>query len=233
MSFQDFVSTDVALEKYALTRRDEEIVDYGQIQPILPSDVLMRSLKFDLQHHPQILSEYALCERIIYPILREVWMRHAKLEIWSHIPIQVDEDLSGVPDYLIARKSPRGFQRLEIPILAIVEAKREDFITGWGQCLAAMVAARKLNSELELLPIIYGMVTSGRIWEFGQLENQVVTIHPINLSLAQLELLLGVLDYLFAECEAQLEKIEYREQEFPPTAQTSDCTQTISMENKK
>ena len=160
-------------------------------------------------------------------------MRHAKLEIWSHIPIQVDEELSGVPDYLIARKSPRGFQRLEIPILAIVEAKREDFITGWGQCLAAMVAARKLNSELELLPVIYGMVTSGRIWEFGQLENQVVTIHPINLSLAQLELLLGVLDYLFAECEAQLEKIEYREQELPPTAQESACTQTISMENKK
>ena len=65
MSFQDFVSTDVALEKYALTRRDEEIVDYGQIQPILPSDVLMRSLKFDLQHHPQILSEYALWLRAV------------------------------------------------------------------------------------------------------------------------------------------------------------------------
>ncbi len=208
MSFQDFVSTDVALEKYELIRRDEEMVDYGQIQPISPSDVLIRSLEFDLQHHPQILSEHALCERIIYPILREVWMRHEKLEVWSHIPIQVDEELSGVPDYLIARKSPRGFQRLEIPLLAIVEAKREDFITGWGQCLAAMVAAQKLNSELELLPVIYGIVTTGRIWEIGKLENQVVTIHPFNLSLTQLELLLGVLDYLFVECEAQLEKIE-------------------------
>ena len=30
MSFQDFVSKDVALEKYDLTRRDEEIVDYIQ-----------------------------------------------------------------------------------------------------------------------------------------------------------------------------------------------------------
>jgi len=81
MSFQDFVSTDVALEKYDLTRMDEEIVDYNQIQPILPSDILTRSLEFDLKHHPQILSEHALCERIIYPILREIWKRHSKLEV--------------------------------------------------------------------------------------------------------------------------------------------------------
>jgi len=86
--------------------------------------------------------------------LRETWKRHSQLEVWSHIPIQVDEVLSGVPDYLIARKSPRGFQHLEIPLLAIVEAKREDFITGWGQCLAAMVAAQKLNSGIEPSPVI-------------------------------------------------------------------------------
>jgi len=58
----------------------------------------------------------------------------------------------------------------------------------------------------EPLPVIYGMVTTGRIWELGKLENKVVTIHPFNLSLTQLNLLLGVLDYLFVECEAQLEK---------------------------
>jgi len=71
MSFQDFVSTDVALGKYDLIRKDEEIVDYAGIQPILPSDSLMDSLEFDLKHHPQILSKHALCEQIIYPILRE------------------------------------------------------------------------------------------------------------------------------------------------------------------
>jgi hypothetical protein len=41
--------------------------------------------------------------------------------------------------------------------------------------------------------------------------NHIVTIHPFNLSLTQIDLLLGVLDYLFAECEAQLEKIEIGE----------------------
>ena len=69
-----------------------------------------------------------------------------------------------------------------------------------------MVAAQKLNSGIEPLPVIYGMVTTGRIWEIGKLENQIVMIHPFNLSLTQLDLLLGVLDYLFVECEAQLEK---------------------------
>ncbi|MBM3238411.1 hypothetical protein FJZ31_19130 [Candidatus Poribacteria bacterium] len=47
MSFQDFVSTDIALEKYDLTRRDEEIVDYNQIQPILPSDILKYAYRSD------------------------------------------------------------------------------------------------------------------------------------------------------------------------------------------
>ena len=209
MGFQDFVSTDVALEKYDLIRRDEEIIDYNQIQPIPPGNGLVESLEFDLQYHPGILSKYALCERIIYPILREAWKRHPKLEVWSHIPIQVDEDLSGVPDYLIGRKSPRGFQRLEIPLLAIVEAKKEDYVTGWGQCLAAMVAAQKLNSDIEPLPIVYGMVTTGRGWEIGQLSDQTVTIQPFNLSFTQLSLLLGVLDHVFAECEAQLDKIDF------------------------
>jgi hypothetical protein len=54
-------------------------------------------------------------------------------------------------------------------------------------------------------------VTTGRIWELGKLENKVVMIHPLNLSLTQLDLLLGVLDYIFVECEAQLEKIEIGE----------------------
>ena len=55
MSFQDFASTDDVIKKYDLIRRDEEFVDYHQIQPISPSEILAGSLKFDLQHHPQIL----------------------------------------------------------------------------------------------------------------------------------------------------------------------------------
>ena len=206
MSFQDFASTDDVLEKYDLIMRDETFVDYKQIQPISPSEILMHNLEFDLQHH-RSLSEYALCERIIYPVLREPWMRHSKLIVWSHTSIHADEELSGVPDYLIARKSPRGFQRIEFPLLAVIEAKKENFVSGWGQCLAVMVAAQKLNGGIKPLPVIYGLVTTGRIWEIGKLDGQIATIQPINLSLAQLDLLLGVLDYLFAQCEAQLENM--------------------------
>ena len=206
MGFQDFTSTDVAVRKYDLVLKEEEMLDYKQIPGVSPNEVVMELLRFDLR---RTLSEYALCERIIYPLLREAWRKHPeKLEVWSHIPIQVDSDLSGTPDYIVARKSPRGLTELEIPLLAIVEAKKENFATGWGQCLAAMVAAQKLNSGLEPLPVIYGLVTTGRIWEIGKLDGQIVTIHPLNLSLTQIELLLGALDYVFAECEAQLEKID-------------------------
>ena len=193
MSFQAFASTDDVIKKYDLIRRDEEFVDYHKIQPISPSEILVGSLEFDLQHHPQILSEYALCERLIYPILREPWMRHSKLEVWSHVSIEADEELSGVPDYLVGRKSPIGLQQLEFPLLGVVEAKKENFVSGWGQCLATMVAAQKLNGGIDPPPVIYGLVTTGRIWEIGKLDRQIATIQPINLSLAQLDLLLGVL----------------------------------------
>ena len=64
-----------------------------------------------------------------------------------------------------------------------------------------------LKSDLAMGARSYGLVTTGRIWEIGKLDGQIATIQPINLSLAQLDLLLGVLDYLFAQCEAQLENM--------------------------
>lgn len=45
-------------------------------------------------------SEDAICENLIYPVLKEVWKTYrSKLTLWSHETLAYDEDLSGVPDY--------------------------------------------------------------------------------------------------------------------------------------
>lgn len=207
MSFQNFTSPDMVAKKYQLFLRQEEPFDYDGISPIPPGTRLKQVLDFELRHQPRNLSEHALCESLIYPLLQETWMRHPRLQLWSHVSIQADEDLTGVPDYLIARKSPRGLGEIEIPLLSVIEAKKENFLEGWGQCLAGMVAAQKLNSGLASAPTIYGIVTSGKTWEFAQLTDTEVKIHPFGLSLRQTDVLLGILDYVFACCEAQLEGI--------------------------
>jgi len=204
MSFQNFISPDAVAKKYQLILRQEEPFDYDRISPIQPDIRLKQVLDFEIRHQPRNLSEHALCESLIYPLLREIWMRHPRLQVWSHVSIHADEDLSGIPDYLIAGKSPQGLGEVEMPLLSVIEAKKENFTEGWGQCLAGMVAAQKLNAGLTSLSNIYGIVTTGKTWEFGQLTDFEVKIHPFALSLRQTDVLLGVLDYLFACCEAQI-----------------------------
>jgi hypothetical protein len=207
MSFKNFTSPDLVAEKYNLILTREEPFDYKTVSSIQPPAVLQQDLEFELRHHPYSMNEQTLCEGLIYPLLREVWKHHLSLQIWSHITLQVDDELVGIPDYLVSKKSPRGLTKLEIPLVAVIEAKQENFAAGWGQCLAGLVAAQKLNSGLNPQPSLYGIVTTGKSWEFGQLEGNEVKIHPFSLSLAQLEVLLGALDYILGRCEAQLASV--------------------------
>jgi hypothetical protein len=51
---------------------------------------------------------------------------------------------------------------------------------------------------------VYGIVTTGLIWEFGQLEGNVFTRDTLSYSIAMPEQIFGILDHLFSACEAQL-----------------------------
>ncbi len=107
---------------------------------------------------------------------------------------RVDGTLSGTPDYMVSRKSNLGKTILESPLVLVVEAKRNDFEQGWGQCLAELVAADRLNSQA--CPV-YGIVTDGKLWEFGRLYNQVFTKNSASYTITDLEKLFCVLNGLF------------------------------------
>jgi hypothetical protein len=45
-------------------------------------------------------SEIAICENIIYPVLKEVWKNYrSNFILWSHQTLVYNENLSGIPDY--------------------------------------------------------------------------------------------------------------------------------------
>jgi hypothetical protein len=76
----------------------------------------------------------------------------------------------------------------------LVEAKRGEIEFGLGQCVAEMIAAQLYNNRQgQMIPIIYGCVTSGRLWQFLKLEGDNVTIDPDNYPLMPIHKVLGIL----------------------------------------
>ncbi|MDJ0557045.1 MAG: hypothetical protein QNJ68_21900 [Microcoleaceae cyanobacterium MO_207.B10] len=160
-------------------------------------------LDFLLSHGAVYSSEFAICENLIYPILKEVWKSYYdQLMLWSHETLIYDEKLSGQPDYIVAELSPLGRIIFDKPYFLVVEAKQDKFEEGWGQCLAELVAVQKINNDLE--QTIFGIVSNGKFWEFGKLKRDVFTRNIISYTLGDLERLFAVVNYVFQQCLLQL-----------------------------
>lgn len=206
MSFRDFKSVGSVLREYPLDYRQ------GELFPDERRDVpqyLLDNFRFSLARRSADESEAFYTENFVYPLLQLVWRNHPRLQVWSHRPLVVTERLSGEPDYLVS-PVPEGVsdRLIRNPLLAVVEAKRQDFDEGWGQCLAAMLASQTLNGNAPVT--VYGIVSTGLLWEFGQLNGQRFTRHTSAYGLNDPALVHGMIDKLFAECEAQLPRL-------PPT----------------
>ena len=118
-------------------------------------------------------SEGAIREYVISPILREAWRRYADhFLLWVERAISYDKELSGVPDYIISRRSERGKIFFESPHIAVVEAKKDDFIGGWSQCALEMIAISKINNDKN---VVFGVVTNGDTWEIASLSDDIFT----------------------------------------------------------
>ncbi|MBU7585006.1 MAG: hypothetical protein KAF91_19215 [Nostoc sp. TH1S01] len=150
-------------------------------------------------------SEIAICENIIYPVLKEVWKYYrSKFLIWSHQTLIYDQNLCGVPDYILAKRSPLGTVVFDKPYFILVEAKKEsDFTEGWGQCLAEMLAVQRINNEPE--NTIFGIVTNGAMWQFGKLDLDIFTQNKTFYTIQGLEQLFAAVNYVFKQCELQLD----------------------------
>jgi hypothetical protein len=151
-------------------------------------------------------SEFAICENLIYPVLKEVWKRYSsKFILWSHQSLNYDEKLSGFPEYILAKRSPLGKVVFDKPYFILVEAKQDNFEAGWAQCLAEMIAAGRLNNELQIT--IFGIVSNGGLWQFGKLEGNSFTRNIAPYTIYELEKLFAAVNFVFQQCESQLNNL--------------------------
>jgi len=200
MPFTNYAAIgDVALA-YQIALGDEKFLTLRE-RPI--SHILREELAFAENHANFRNSEVSVCENLIYPILKEVWKSYLQdLMLWSHEPLHYDADLSGIPDYFVSRRSSLGRWGAEPPYVIVIEAKRDDFERGWAQCLAALLAAQKLNNLPELT--LYGITTNGRQWEFGKLEGSTFLRDIRVFSWSHIEEVCAALHYVFEQCQAQV-----------------------------
>ena len=103
--------------------------------------------------------------------------------------------MNGVPDYFISTRSELGKTVVGSPLILLVEAKKNDFEQGWGQCLAELVAAQKINDDAAFP--VYGIVTDGTLWQFGRLIGDTFTQNRTDFALANLPILFGAVDSVF------------------------------------
>jgi hypothetical protein len=193
MAYADF-DLRTAVQKFELTTI-ENIDLFAGVEPIEPSDSVTGFLAEFSPYAMGINSEQARREFIISPILTEA-KRRSKVEI-SLLPgvtLSVDPSrgLTGSCDYLIARSTELYY--VKAPIIAVVEAKREDLIAGLGQCVAEMVAIQLFNErDGTPLPVVYGCVTSGTHWRFLRLIGRDLNIDRPEYYLRDAAKILGIL----------------------------------------
>lgn len=203
MSFSDYQSLGETLKEFQITYTEAHFIT-GIEFPI--SDYFRQDLQLLLEDGAVDASEYAICENLVYPVLKEVWKNYRKkFTLWSHRYLNYNANLSGFPEYILARRSPLGKVVFDKPFFVLVEAKQDKFDAAWGQCLAEMVAAQRLNDNPKLT--IFGIVSNGDRWQFGKLETNFFTLNSIFYTIQELDKLFAAVNYIFYQCELQLTEL--------------------------
>jgi hypothetical protein len=195
MPYNNFTIDEVE-DKFGLVFKSNPF--FPDLNVLFPSDWLQETLSRTLPVARVAGSEKARSEFIIAPILMELKrIANDEISIFSGKEFNVDKELglNGVCDFLITRSSDQV--KLSAPILALVEAKKGVLEDGWGQCIAEMVAAKKFNeSKGKPINCIYGIVTSGSLWHFLQMRENIVLLEPNEYSLSPIEKLLAALNWM-------------------------------------
>lgn len=193
MAYSDFTLEDL---KSQFGLKLVETIGYFSAEPVPASDYLQETLHRNLSLATAINTEKARSEFLIAPILAELKQLNASISLFSGTEFNVDSarGLNGVCDFLISC-SPEQLT-IEAPVTTIVEAKKENLNAAMPQCIAEMLAAQIFNRQKgNSIELIFGVVTTGSIWRFLQLNDQIVTIDLREVYLTPLEELLGLLVY--------------------------------------
>ncbi|WP_373546084.1 hypothetical protein [Chamaesiphon sp.] len=195
MAYNNFTLADVT-DRFELNLFGSPFCE--NLPVAIPSELFSAILSEWLPLARQARSEKAKSELLISPVLLEVRkLVHNSVELFSGEEFSVDRDLglNGFCDFLLSKSTTPYL--IQAPLVMLVEAKRGELDLGLGQCIAEMVAAQLFNaSKGKAISVIYGSVTSGRLWQFLKLEEKNVTIDANEYQIMPVERILGILKWM-------------------------------------
>ena len=203
MSYSDYKDLKELEKKLSLSYEVTEL--FSEILPVEPSAILLHTLA-TAKLLPSTFSEKARSENLITPVLFEVFeLCDHKITLFSGCALNVNEQLSGFCDYVIAAKAK--LLELDYPLVCIIEAKNRSIEEGLAQAGAEMVAAQLFNQqEQNTIPTLYGVVTNGVEWKFLKLDTQNILFidNSIYFSSGEnLKTLLGIFLQILTQRENQ------------------------------
>ena len=196
MAYSEFTLRTLK-ERFGITATDAEDL-FADVPPLPASDFFRTLLKRHLPIVRGLGTEKTRSEMIIAPLLVELREQcDHQVAVFSGAEFSVDpaQGLYGFCDFLVSR-SPTMLS-VTAPVLAVVEAKREDLTAGVAQCIAEMYATALFNErDGEPRETLYGTVTSGTNWRFLRLRGLHAEVDLQEYFIEDVDKLLGILRYM-------------------------------------
>ena len=151
---------------YTLDRAELDLARYaGELDRMEESQ---RRIRENLQY-TSLTSEQARRELLVAPIITDL-CHYTRSQLRIDYPLVVNDWLKGNLDYFVRANNT----------LLVVEAKNDDLARGFTQLAAELIALDQWSDTEQT--ILYGSVTTGDIWKFGQLHrSEKRIVQDINL----------------------------------------------------
>jgi len=135
---------------------ERTLLNLPKTNQVIPELNELRQQILDGIKYVSITSEQARREFLIAPIIRQI-CRQTHKGVRVEYPITVNDWLKGTLDYY--------FQDL-----LVIEAKRDNLDNGFTQLAVELIALDQWTNSDN--PILYGAVTTGNDWRFGEFHRQ-------------------------------------------------------------
>ncbi|MFP4099943.1 hypothetical protein [Coleofasciculus sp.] len=168
---------------------------FADVPGVQPSELLTLTLAESIPLATAIDTEKARSEFIIAPVLSEVRRQvnyQVSLFSGTDFNVDVEKGLQGYCDFILSCSAEQFY--INAPVITIAEAKNEKITSGFGQCIAEMVAAQIFNQSAgNKIDKIYGAVTTGTAWRFLVLEERIVLIDQLEYYIKEVDKILAIL----------------------------------------
>jgi hypothetical protein len=193
MAYSDFTLLQLERDFGLVVRRQSGI--FREVAPVEISARLRANLTEDAEIALLGGSEKARSEYLIGPIMSEVYHKakdRATLFSGTEFNVAPDLGLVGFCDFMLSRLAMAP--ELRAPVVAVVEAKKEDIPKGVPQCLAELVAAQIFNAAAgSAIETLFGIITTGEVWRFLRPQGTNALIDSDDYFLSQPEKIVGII----------------------------------------